>query len=933
MKSFFLTISALLLAFMLHAETSFTFSLTDTTVTVTPSDNTTTYWIHAQNEENNQVQWNNGKSYLMGQGYTEPCSEASFDLKIYRAWPGDELYTGKQTFVIDDLQMLNNGHNPGTYDILVAGVDWDSKSFTNTRTTQIYKTQIEYYNFHFTPYFDYIDSVFIFKPSDDNVEYAFTVFGEKDRAGRTNEQVLLDSVSSGASPLVKGEHYIDLTKFPLGLQNIVYAAIKKDGSQYALSSRLVWKTFSRDGSEPTPGPDPKPDTDSDYVVVDTLQSFYSTYVQPELDPNNHEYVYTIYTQDSTYKVQIDYVADSQYGTFTDKDFNLPGAGEGYNFLRRVGSDMEIYGFVHLNVTVGQDEAGTHIAINGLVTKTGDKKRLSRVLVTALLPSYAVKDTTVITMDHAYVTYYDLYHYNMIETKNEAYSLRFGLVREEVKAGTYYTADMLMPELKNLTTGKLLEFCNSCDQTLLIEDEEDYHRYTLDLISDDLHLFRVLFDDDVEQIPTTDTVHITCWQTTMDNQADIYDVYLFSGEDADYTVRVALHSSAVDANQFTFTADDFSYQFTQLYTKSPNEAIAIASATGMIEDLGDGKYNMHANLVGKDAVLYHVTLPMGYSNIPDAKDTVFLDFGEHVGRIDYNQGLGYVGYVASLAGEYDMHVSFYYGGDLKGEIGGNLIDYEETYITTYDGTEILYEDVSIGQIMLDSVGHDLHFTADFYTGKNKRLYHVTMVVKDKEWLHGQKVSIDYEDYVSMVAMRLEQVADTGLYVLYFSHAEEYDDESNPVGDNEQFIFNFLATGSYGIAGEYSYSEGNLNTAYPLIVSEGGTEIYLGPYAGTLHIDCVSAQTVRLQGQVYHTYWYDVDAKVLAQNMEIYEFEGTNLLLCVNPDGELVELTEDLHQAIIDANAANGELVRKVVENGHLYLETNGRRYSVVGARVR
>lgn len=932
MKSISLTISALLLALTLQAETSFTFSLTDTTVTVTPSDNTTTYWIHAQNDENNQVQWNQGRNYLMGQGYTEPCSEASFDWKIYRGWPGDELYTGEQTFVIDELQMLNNGHKPGLYDILVAGVDWDSKSFTNTRTTKIYSTQIEYYDFHFTPYFDYIDSVFLFLPSDNSVEYAFTVFAEADRAERTNEQVLLDSVNSGASPLVTGEHYIDLTAFPMGVQNIVYSAVKKEGSEYVLSGQLVWKTFRRDNGTTPPGTDPKPDTDSDYVVVDTLMSFYSTYVQPELDPNNHEYVYTIYTQDSTYKVQVDYFADSQFGTFTDQDFRLSGSGNGYNYLRRVASDMEVYLFVHLDATVSEDEAGTHITLNGLVSKTGDKKRLSRVLVSALLPSFTVKDTTDITMDHAYVTYYDLYHYFLIETKNEEYSLRLGLMGTELKAGTYYTADMLMPELKNLSTGKLMDFCNTCDQTMLVEDEEDYHRYTLSLISDDLHLFRIVFDDDVQQIVTTDTVSITCWQTTMDDLSDLYDVYLFSGEDADYTVRLALHSDAVDANQFAFAPTDFSFQFTQLYRNSSSELIALASATGMIEDLGNGKYNMYADLVGKDAVLYRVTMPMGYSTIPEANDTIYLDFGNSVGRIDYSQGLGYVGYTASLVDEYDMHVSFYYGGTLDGEISGNFIDYEGTYITQYTDTNIVFEDVTIGQIMLDSVDNDLHFTADFYTTQ-KRLYHVTMVVEDKEWLRGQEVNVDYAGNTAMVALRLQQVADTGLYVLQLQHAEAYDATGEPIGDSQLYNFNFVALGSYGIAGEYGYSEGNLNPNYPFVITENGCEIYLGPYAGTLHIECLAAEKVRLGGQIYNTYWYSIDAAMLAHNMEIYELHGSNVLICMDPDGNLVEVDEELGQAIIEDHAARGERVRKVLENGQLYLETDNGRYSVMGSSLR
>ena len=61
----------------------------------------------------------------------------------------------------------------------------------------------------------------------------------------------------------------------------------------------------------------------DIVPVKTISMNYPTVVS-EPDPNNNSYVFTFKGEDADakkWRVQINYISSSIYGTFTDADFN------------------------------------------------------------------------------------------------------------------------------------------------------------------------------------------------------------------------------------------------------------------------------------------------------------------------------------------------------------------------------------------------------------------------------------------------------------------------------------------------------------------------------------------------------------------------------------------------------------------------------------
>ena len=97
---------------------------------------------------------------------------------------------------------------------------------------------------------------------------------------------------------------------------------------------------------------------------------------------------------------------------------------------------------------------------------------------------------------------------------------------------------------------------------------------------------------------------------------------------------------------------------------------------------------------------------------EAKDTIFIDFGEGVGRMDYSQGLGMLGIVLVDDGDIDVHVAAYNNLRLSGTIYSDYFDYNGCYLTTYlaEGST-RFTDIKPAQMTLSSIGDTLHITLD------------------------------------------------------------------------------------------------------------------------------------------------------------------------------------------------------------------------------
>ena len=667
---------------------------------------------------------------------------------------------------------------------------------------------------------------------------------------------------------------------------------------------------------------------SDIIATDTIQLMYPEVVS-ELDPNNETYVFTFKGADAKgakWRVQIKYTAPSMYGIFEDSDFyNFDGSeGEGtYNYIR-TDDGMSFFAFKHLSANVQYYADSTVIDVNGLCQNRSNQ--WERVLVHASVPTPAPKETLYEDLGQVVAIPNALYQTLTLSAANEQYSLLFGIGTKMVlEAGTYYIADLLKPQFVDLAKNDTIEPLSS---QLVVRDTTDgYFSMQLDLYTSDDILYVLKMH--TGKMEMQDTVVIDC-QSGEVLENTLFDMFQFYGETQEYSVAVSVKRGAVADKMQVIPADSILLSYTAVAHKSDFETISAVEAEVSLDDEGEGKKTVHASLYGINKTLYKVSIPLGYSFLPEAKDTISIDFGEGVGRVDYTHGVGLVGFVlASETEDIDVHVSVANGLRLSGTIDPDYFNYEGCYITTYTEESTRFTDITSAQMQLDSVGDVLHITLDA-VGVNDTLYHMTAYLTPKYALTGSEVaySVDLADQVDLIAL----TADSLIYRMQLQRADQWTEEYEPLGNVELWNFRFLAAGRNGIAGTYGYNAGDLDDTQYMALVEDGTEIYLAPVGGTLTLTSKEKLVLNLDGITYKTHYYGVEARILAENNIIYHLTGDNILLCLNNEtGELVELSEGEILAIGEALQEQGFVIRKVLRNGQLLIERSEGAYNIQGMR--
>lgn len=355
------------------------------------------------------------------------------------------------------------------------------------------------------------------------------------------------------------------------------------------------------------------------IAVDTLE-FSTENLLPEPNPNEGYYVLTMYSPDNEWKIQIRYFSDSQFGTFTDDDFDLSGSGRNYCYMRKPSNDMVFYSFSHIDATI-TSENGMKVELNATYDLYG---KIHRVLVHGMLPAPQIKDTTTLYMEHAYVTRNTQFEYYLVEAENEDYTLRFGFLADEITTDTFYIADLLKPELTLKSTGVTMGLCVVCDQMLYVSAGQNFNTYRLDIISDDYHFYSITMDDDWRSIAIQDSIEIICSSTMLYDFTMDYGMYQLVGYSDEYGVALAVLPEAIEQSYTTFAPTDFAYDKSGIARLSDTATVVPAYLDATLVPVAEGCWLFDANFVGRDANYYHIQMPVGYTieSLGDTTDERF-----------------------------------------------------------------------------------------------------------------------------------------------------------------------------------------------------------------------------------------------------------------------------------------------------------------------
>lgn len=642
---------------------------------------------------------------------------------------------------------------------------------------------------------------------------------------------------------------------------------------------------------------------ADTVAKDTV-SFTTDNVVMEDDPNHGEYCVSLYSADGQWKVQLYYWADHMFGTFGNDDFRLSGNGRYYNFARNPKNDMVFYSFTDMQVTVSDEKDHYLIDANCLTSSA------TRFLIKGMLPVKQAKDTLAYDLGYASVVTNNFFGTYAFKAETDEWQLEYGVVGNDI-TGTFYTADLLKPELHDKRTGQDISILSA---TATHVQRADTLWLTLDALSTDLHLYHLTMYNarrDVEIVGEED-IRIDR-DVVLNDLTYAYGCFQLYGQNDDWAVAIAFAPDAVGNGQREWTMADIFMPYTALVRLSDGQQLDIhdihVSASG-----SDRSITFLAHITTTDGMLYHVTIPLytdGY--MPEPKETINIDFGD-IAILDYTKGLGTVGLGGIVPDQYQLRL-YLNAHDLTGDFTTADILPDLCDIMTVSGNTFSFHDAwkVNSHFETDQQGIN-HVTIDMMT-LDSVLYHATMQIPQMQCMADHDYDLSTADFVGILTGK---EGDHAEYLLQLQVTDEENDAYN--ADACYFTF-YLAHEGEGLGSEYSYSAGTLATDEPHLFYEYGCEVRVAPEAGTLSIAPVETVTLSIFDQQYRANVYDLSFKFVGQNGVIYTGTTQQYLICIDAEeGDLVEIDEPTLSSLRDVLSQQGYNTEKIYRNGEILILT-------------
>lgn len=658
-------------------------------------------------------------------------------------------------------------------------------------------------------------------------------------------------------------------------------------------------------------------------AADTVK-FATHNVVLEDNPNAGQYNISLYSEDGEWKVQLNYHSEeSMFGTFGNDDFGLSGTGKYYNYARNPQNDMVFYSFTDMAVTVSDEVTEYHISANCLASNN------VRFLIEGSLAVLTPNDTVSSDLGYAQRIDNAFYGTYTFSAENDAYSLAYGVVGES-PIGTFYTADILMPELYDKQRGEKIGVKSAI---AVHEQVADTLWLTLDVLGEDLTLYHLTMFNAKHEVPIVAEENIEIeGDIALQDLTEMYGCYQLAGQNQEWGVGIAFVPSAFDSDRSEWGMDDIFLPYTTMIRLADNYVVKIHDVNVKLEVTEDQQMIFRAEITSLEGVLYHVTLKTagrGYLGNPDQVVNIEL---EQMALIDYSQP-GVIGLGAYMPEQCQMRV-YLYANQLRGDYYTDdaMLEMCDVMIVRPEDQTFVFHDAKRINTHFETDDEGVtHVTIDMLAVDNV-LYHATCSIPALRCLSDCTYSLDD---AMMIALR--EATDEGLlYTMQFQRLPEDVDDLDVIDEGEIFSFVF-APESEGIGGEYGYSAGTLDDQTCHYIYEQGTEVRLAPVAGTLQITPLERITIE---DFYHTSLYEIHFQFVAQNAAIYQGSGQNFLLCIDEEGEFVEVDEPALALINQQLNERGLEVRKVLQNGRLMIvspinnSNNNEKilYSVDGKRI-
>lgn len=668
-----------------------------------------------------------------------------------------------------------------------------------------------------------------------------------------------------------------------------------------------------------------------------LVSFTASKVIMEDDPNAGTYCFTFYSPDGMWKAQLYYhSADGMCGTFTSSTadgstdaFDLKGDGRYYNYVRNPQNDMVFYTFSDITLTVA-DEVTTYRVAADCKASNG-VRYVMEGSVDALIPTSTVESD----LGYAYIVENPFYETFTFTAENDDYRLAYGIASKQF-AGTFYRADILMPELTDKHTGESIKVASA---TATHTAEGDTKHLAIDIVSEDHVLYRFTMYNAPLDIDVTEEISVNLGLgCALQDLRDVYGCYQIGGQNSAFGVAIAFKPEALESGRKEWTMDDIFMPYTALLRfNDSSEDLEQATRETIIDIHAVGNAEPHLFTVMADIMcmsgrLYHVAMGVADDEyMPEADEKVDINFGK-VAVVDYSKGLGNISIGAVQQGKYQLRFTVR-AAKLEGEFSTADVVSEYTDIMVVKENTYSFHDAQVFKAQAVKAADGNTYIDVNLLATDGVLYHCQMYIEDLKCMgEDQQVDVSFDSDALMLAVQEGADGDYAEYTLQYQLLPANYNPMLPISTGEVYSFYFAHRGAT-IAGDYSYSDGTLDTGENFLFYQRGTEIRVAPVAGTLSLKAADKVVIDFDGTSFTTNLYSAEFHVLGQNGVVYNGEGDNYLVVIDEEGNLTNITEGIIDSVYSALAERGYTVRKTLQNGRMLLTTPSAAYSANGARIK
>ena len=445
------------------------------------------------------------------------------------------------------------------------------------------------------------------------------------------------------------------------------------------------------------------------AATDTVE-IVATYWAWEYYESDNDWYTTLIDATQTYEIKLDYVSDTQAGTFTEADCLMDYTGM---YIYDEEGSRTIVGFTEVDIVVTDDENG--LALNAELLSTDNVLYVVSAFI-APLP----EPKATVELAYANATLEDGTRssgtFQFWGDENGVYTSIL-LASDQVE-GEYNKFDMYVDYANYImfVDGADTTFVDFLDLNAVVTKEDKTYNLVADALGSDTIMYHITMS--YTKPAPTDTIDIVATNMVVD-EFEFWGMVFCTvqASNDEYTVTLDMANGLPMGE---LTSEDFNVEYSSVYRIADAEEIVFEEIISATVSEVEGKPAVKAQVVGVDNIVYN--LDLSYV-VPEPTDTVNVVFDDVVEAQYYGESADY--YIVNENENYIVVLDiFEERGNLMGEYTAEDFDMYYTQLGVIEAGDTTAVEIADAKAVVTPVEEGIVLIEAELIGMNAVLYKVS-----------------------------------------------------------------------------------------------------------------------------------------------------------------------------------------------------------------